>query len=40
MNSEKRAPKMIRDSMSRPTASVPSTKVQLPPSCHTGGASR
>ena len=37
---EKRAPCMIRESMSRPTASVPSTKAQLPSSAQTGGCSR
>src|SRR3546814_10226677 len=29
---------MSRDRISRPTASVPSTNSQLPPSIHTGGA--
>ena len=40
MISEKRAPCMIRDSMSRPVASVPSTNCQEPPSSQTGGSSR
>ena len=37
MNSEMRAPWMMRESMSRPTASVPSGKAQSPPSIQTGG---
>src|SRR3984957_6603002 len=38
MNSDTRAPKMRRDSMSWPSPSVPSTKRQEPPFSHTGGA--
>ena len=38
MNSDTRAPKMRRDSMSCPSPSVPSTKRQEPPASHTGGA--
>src|ERR1700733_7775376 len=38
MNSETRAPKMRRDSISWPAPSVPSTKRQDPPFSHTGGA--
>ena len=38
MNSDTRAPKMRRDSMSWPSPSVPSTKRQEPPASHTGGA--
>ena len=37
MSSEKPAPKIRRESMSRPTASVPSRKRQEPPSCQAGG---
>src|SRR6202035_5871160 len=38
MNSDTRAPKMRRDSVSWPSPSVPSTKRQEPPASHTGGA--
>src|SRR6202042_3055883 len=38
MNSDTRAPKMRRDSMSWPSPSVPSTKRHEPPASHTGGA--
>src|ERR1700679_2700897 len=38
MNSDTRAPKIRRDSMSWPSPSVPSTKRQEPPFSHTGGA--
>ena len=38
MNSDTRAPKMRRDSMSWPSPSVPSTKRQEPPASQTGGA--
>src|ERR1700735_1219406 len=38
MNSDTRAPKMRRDSISWPSPSVPSTKRQDPPFSHTGGA--
>src|ERR1700722_18432496 len=38
MNSDTRAPKMRRDSISWPSPSVPSTKRQEPPFSHTGGA--
>src|SRR5271168_691574 len=38
MNSDTRAPKMRRDSVSWPSPSVPSTKRQDPPASHTGGA--
>ena len=36
---EYRAPFKSRESMSRPSGSVPSGKLQLPPSCQTGGIS-
>src|ERR1700722_14924588 len=38
MNSDTRAPKIRRDSISGPSPSVPSTKRQEPPFSHTGGA--
>ena len=38
MNSDTRAPKMRRDSMSWPSPSVPSGKRQEPPASQTGGA--
>jgi two-component system chemotaxis sensor kinase CheA len=38
--SETREPQMMRESMSRPSRSVPSGYVQLPPSCQTGGLKR
>ena len=38
MISEKRAPWMMRERMSRPTASVPSRNSALPPAIQNGGA--
>src|ERR1700689_3064411 len=38
MNSDTRAPKIRRDSVSCPSPSVPSTKRHEPPASHTGGA--
>src|SRR6202046_974645 len=38
MNSDTRAPKIKRDSVSWPSPSVPSGKRHEPPACHTGGA--
>ena len=38
MNSDTRAPKMRRESMSWPSPSVPSTNRQEPPASQTGGA--
>ena len=38
MNSDTRAPKMMRDSMSRPTSSVPRMNRQEPSGYQTGGA--
>ena len=37
INNEKREPYISRESISRPTASVPRTNRQLPPSCQAGG---
>ena len=37
---ETRAPKIRRDSTSRPTWSVPSRWASLPPACHAGGRKR
>ena len=36
---ENRAPTIRRESMSRPSGSVPSGKAQSPPACHAGGRS-
>ncbi len=40
ISSDRRAPKISRESMSRPTSSVPSRNCPVPPSSHTGGVSR
>src|ERR1700738_1734214 len=37
ISSDRRVPWIRRDSMSRPTGSVPSMKFAVPPSCHAGG---
>src|ERR1022692_3096564 len=39
ISSDRRVPWIRRDRMSRPTGSVPSRKVAVPPSCHAGGTS-
>jgi hypothetical protein len=39
MVSDRRVPWMMRESMSRPTGSVPSRNLALPPACQNGGAS-
>src|SRR5712691_11773389 len=38
--SDTREPQMMRESMSRPSRSVPSGYFHVPPSCHTGGLKR